>query len=79
MNLRIPRPEKPVATDVFSPMVYAHQEYDWEYHLLTVNLQREEPPGEEKLNNLGKDGWEMTGLFTHNQMLYLCFKRLKHP
>ena len=45
--------------------------------MLTRNLAKQEGPSEEELNTLGKDGWELAGIFTDSPNVYFYFKRLK--
>jgi hypothetical protein len=49
----------------------------WEYKILNRNLSKEEAPSEEELNTLGKDGWELAGVFTDSPFVHFYFKRLK--
>jgi hypothetical protein len=60
-----------------TPMVYVRDKTVWQYKLLTRNLSKEEAPSEEELNKLGKDGWELAGVFTDSPLVYFYFKRLK--
>ena len=60
-----------------TPMVYVKDKTVWEYKLLTRNLSKEEAPTEEELNKLGKEGWELAGMYTDSPFLHFCFKRLK--
>jgi hypothetical protein len=46
------------------------------YKLLTRNLSKEEAPSEEELNKLGKEAWELAGVFTDNPFVHFYFKRL---
>jgi hypothetical protein len=49
----------------------------WEYELFTRNLSKEEAPSEEELNKLGKEAWELAGLFTDSRFVHFYFKRMK--
>jgi hypothetical protein len=49
----------------------------WEYKVLNRNLSKEEAPSESELNTLGKDGWELAGVFTDSPFVHFYFKRLK--
>jgi len=60
-----------------TPMVYVRDKTVWQYRLLTRNLSKEDAPGEEELNTLGKDGWELAGVVTDNPIVRFYFKRLK--
>ena len=60
-----------------TPIVYVKDKTVWEYKLLTRNLSKEEAPSEEELNKLGKEGWELAGVFTDSPFVHFYFKRLK--
>lgn len=59
------------------PMVYESDELVWEYKLLSRNLSKEDVPAEDELNALGRDGWDLTGIFTDSPFVHMYFKRLK--
>jgi hypothetical protein len=48
-----------------------------EYKLLTRNLSKEEAPSEEEFHRLGKEAWELAGMFTDSPLVHFYFKRLK--
>lgn len=54
----------------FVPRVYVREPIRWEYFVL--NLSADEPPGEERLNELGDEGWELVAALPDA----LYFKRL---
>lgn len=56
-------------------MVYVSEEPVWEYRRLVRNLSREEPPAAEDMNELGKEGWELAGIFADSPNVYFYFKR----
>ena len=77
MTSHITLPDQP-KTDPFSPpVVYVRERAGWEYRRLRRDLRREEAWTEEELDDLGADGWELTGLFTFDSHAYAYFKRLK--
>jgi hypothetical protein len=76
MNQELNFPPRSVAGPV-TPMVYVKEKIVWEYKLLSRNLSKEEAPGEEELNRLGKEGWELAGVFTDSPFVHFYFKRLK--
>ncbi len=45
--------------------------------MVTRNLAKEEAPSEEELNKIGKEGWELVGVFSDTPLVYFYFKRLK--
>jgi hypothetical protein len=54
-------------------MVYVHDKTVWQYKVLTRDLV----PGEEELNTLGKEGWELAAVLTHHGAVHFYFKRMK--
>jgi hypothetical protein len=58
-------------------MVYVKDKTVWEYKLLSHNLSKEEAPSEEELNRLGKEAWELVGVFTDSPFVHFYFKRMK--
>ncbi len=46
----------------------------WEYQLIVRDLELDNAPGEDELNPLGAEGWELIDLFVHANMLYCYFK-----
>ena len=65
------------------PVVYertAPERRHWEYRVLTVDLRREEPLSEARLNELGAEGWLLVGtpaypLGASVALLVYCFVR----
>jgi hypothetical protein len=68
-------PRSPVG--YVTPMVYVKDKTQWEYKMLSRNLSKEEAPSEEELNRLGKEAWELAGLFADSPFVHFYFKRLK--
>ena len=60
-----------------TPMVYVKENVIWQYKLLVRNLSTERAPNEDELNNVGKDGWELTGIVANHPLVYFYFKKLK--
>jgi len=60
-----------------TPMVYTKDQTIWEYKMLSRNLSKQEAPSEEELNRLGKEGWELAGVFTDSPFVHFYFKRLR--
>jgi len=60
-----------------TPMVYVKDKTVWQYKLLNRNLSKEETPTEEELNKLGKEGWELAGVFSDSPFVHFYFKRMK--
>jgi len=76
MNQRFNLPPRS-AIGYVTPTVYVKEKTAWEYKLLARNLSKEEAPSEEELNRLGKEGWELAGVFTDSPFVHFYFKRLK--
>ncbi len=55
------------------PMVYVPPV--WEYKHLTRKLGADALPGEEELNTLGNDGWELAAVIPEANQVHLYFKR----
>ena len=60
-----------------TPMVYVKDKTVWQYKLLVRNLSKEEALNEQELNALGKEGWELAGIFSDSPFVHFYFKRLK--
>jgi Domain of unknown function (DUF4177) len=76
MNHRFNFPAQPGPAPI-TPIVYVKDKTVWEYKLLTRNLSKEEAPSEEELNRLGKEGWELAGVFSDSPFVHFYFKRMK--
>jgi hypothetical protein len=63
-----PEPTRP-------PMVYVQKRLKWEYKQIVRNLKKENVPDEAELNQLGEDGWEMSGVAQQPPFAYFYFKR----
>lgn len=70
------QPPRPASPPPQPPMVYVRDEPEWQYKQLVRNLSKQDAPGENELNALGKDGWELTAIFTDSPLVYFYFKRL---
>jgi hypothetical protein len=68
---REPQGQEPVRP----PMIYVKKQLAWEYKQIVRNLTSESPLAEPELNELGKDGWEMSGIAQQASLLYYYFKR----
>ena len=67
-------PQQPEA--IRPPMVYVQKRLKWEYKQIVRNLKKENPPDEAELNQLGEDGWEMSGVAQQPPFAYFYFKRV---
>ena len=59
------------------PKIYVDEKAGWEYKVMVRNLTKETAPTEVELNDLGKDEWELAGVFSDLPFVYFYFKRLK--
>lgn len=59
------------------PIVYEEEETYWQYKCIRQDVD-EELLGEEKLNELGKEGWELVSVVMyHDKTAVYYFKRLE--
>ncbi len=68
---REPQPLEPVRP----PMIYIEKRLKWEYKQIVRNLESEKLLDEKELNELGEEGWEMTGVAQHASLTSYYFKR----
>lgn len=66
-------PGEPLA--IAPPMIVVREKLKWEYKRLVQNLAKGETPGEDELNALGTEGWELAGVIQDSPLVYLYFKR----
>lgn len=57
------------------PMVPMPDHTTWEYRRMDRNLRKEDPPTEQELEALGRERWELVGMFFDSPLLYLYLKR----
>jgi len=70
-----PHPEQPQVGAIQAPLIYVKEKPVWAYKQLVRDLKKEPAPTEEDLNQLGKDGWELAGMFTQESTAYFYFKK----
>jgi hypothetical protein len=58
-------------------MVFVKESLVWEYQVITRDLAEEQAPTQTELNELGKAGWELTGVLAVASHAYYYFKRLQ--
>lgn len=68
---REPQGQEPVRP----PMIFIKKQLAWEYKQVIRNLENEKPLEELELNQLGDDGWEMSGIAQNPPLTYYYFKR----
>lgn len=76
MNRTILPPYEPKQQSIRAPMVYVEKKLKWEYKQIVRNLKKEKPLDEAELNELGTEGWEMSGVTQYPPTIYFYFKRL---
>ena len=65
-------PQQPVRP----PMIYVEKQFKWEYKQIVRDLEKEKPLDEAELNQLGEEGWELSGVAQQPPLAYFYFKRL---
>jgi hypothetical protein len=76
MNHMIIPPHEPKQSDpIRPPMVYVKKSLKWEYKQIVRDLNNEEPLDEAELNELGEEGWELSGIAQQRPMTYFYLKR----
>lgn len=77
MNRRSGFPFPGQTPGIHPPMIYVDEKAAWEYKVMVRNLAKENAPAETELNDLGKDEWELAGVFSDPPFVYFYFKRFK--
>jgi hypothetical protein len=70
------RPGDPRFPSEPSPLVYVLEELHREHKRIEQVLDGQAAPTEEDLNALGEAGWELVGILSYRDRVYLYFKRL---
>ena len=72
-----PKPNKPDAEPAAppTPIVYENEEFRWEYKKVQLNMDQQEILSEGRLNDLGKEGWELAAVLTRDKAAHYYFKR----
>lgn len=73
MSHRLTFPEQPLVENLQSPIIYVKEKRTFEYARLIRPLGT--PPVEDELNDMGAEGWELTGILTDSEYVYFYFKR----
>lgn len=76
MNRMLIPPREPQQQPVRPPMVYVEKQLKWEYKQIVRDLEKEKPLDEAELNQLGEEGWELSGVAQQAPLAYFYFKRL---
>lgn len=61
--------------NVQPPMVFVRRKPVWEYKQVVRRLVEEKPLDEGELNQLGAEGWELSGVLIDASLAYYYFKR----
>lgn len=67
--------ERPPTSDIHVHPPLVHVESRWEYKIVVRDRSRDGGIGEEELNQLGSDGWELVGILSDDSMVSYYFKR----
>ena len=70
-----PRPDAP-RSSTQPPTVYVYEKTTWQYKVMTRTVD-EKPLGEEELNALGKDGWELVAAVSQPKAVQFYLKRIR--
>ncbi len=72
-----PTPPDPGPSPII-PVVYEEEKegYHWEYKHIRQNLDEEEPLDENRLNELGEEGWELVTVLSPDSIAHYYLKRL---
>ena len=57
------------------PVVYVEEQIRWQYRQVVRGLEKEDLPTEKEFNELGKHGWELTGILVNKPVAYFYFRR----
>ena len=58
------------------PTVFVYEKPGWEYHVVSRKMA-DDPLGEDELNALGKDGWELVGVAPMPETVQFYLKRTR--
>ena len=76
MNHMILPPHEPRQPEpIRPPMVYVEKQFKWEYKQIVRDFEKEKPLEEAELNQLGEEGWELSGVAQQPPLTYFYFKR----
>lgn len=75
MNHMLIPPREPQQNPVRPPMVYVEKPVKWEYKQIVRDLEKEQLLDEAELNELGNEGWELSGTAQQPPLAYFYFKR----
>lgn len=76
MNYMLIPPQEPKPPDpVRPPMIYVRESLKWEYKQIARDLGKEKPLDETELNELGEEGWELSGIAQQPPLTYYYLKR----
>jgi hypothetical protein len=67
-----PEPQRPQQP----PTVFVYEKRGWEYKVVSRNIADDPQLGEDELNALGKDGWELIGVVPFQSRVQFFLKRL---
>jgi hypothetical protein len=77
MNRMLIPPHEPKQSEpIRPPMIYVEKQLKWEYKQIVRDLEKEKLLNEAELNQLGEEGWELSGTAQQPPLAYFYFKRL---
>ena len=72
---QIPAPQR---AHPHAPTVFVYEKQEWEYRIITKNIDVDALQTEQDLNPLGKDGWELVGITTIASIMQFYLKRIRN-
>ena len=75
MNHMLIPPREPQQNPIRPTIVYVEKPVKWEYKQIVRDLEKEKLLDEAELNELGKEGWELSGTAQQPPLAYFYFKR----
>src|SRR5688500_10568561 len=72
----VPQPTEPQRPHAQPPTVFVYERQGWEYKVVSREPDQA-PLGQDELNALGKDGWELVGVVPVSNAVQYYLKRLR--
>jgi Domain of unknown function (DUF4177) len=72
----VPQPTEPQRPQLQPPTVFVYERQGWEYKVVS-RAADQAPLGQDELNALGKDGWELVGVVPMSDTVQFYLKRIR--
>jgi hypothetical protein len=69
-------PTEPQRPQLQPPTVFVYERQGWEYKVIS-RAPDQAPLGQDELNGLGKDGWELVGVVPVSDTVQFYLKRIR--